>query len=146
MPLHKLPKCQVVGNDRRDVYCQFPVSPATQEVVQAMSLLGNHENNLLADPRVVDRPLHLEFLCNISELRAKGVQIKRKGIYANLLPQKETPGFYICMMARLSNPAPMPRQESGDAGNDPDPIRTGQGQSVIGHIEHASFILIQNKA
>ena len=63
------PEILVVGNDRGDVDAEVPGAVAVQQVVEAMAVLGNQDDNLRLGLGVVDLPSHGESPGELAELQ-----------------------------------------------------------------------------
>jgi hypothetical protein len=71
VPLDEALEGVVVRDDARDLDVELLRLPARQQVVQAVLLLADHDDDALLDRRVADLPVHLHFFGDRAEALAE---------------------------------------------------------------------------
>ena len=131
MPLDETAESIVVGDDARDLDVEFLGLPARQQVVEAMFLLGNEDDDALLDCAVVDPPVHLQRLGDLgAETLAEFGKQEGQRIGLDLDAHEIATGQHVGMEARFENPAAVAGDETGNAGDDADLVGAGGGECV----------------
>ena len=140
MPLDETAKGVVVGDDAGNLDVEFLGLPARQQVVEAVFLLGNEDDDALLDRAVVDLPGHLTAVRRPRCGTVRGT--RRAGRAANLalisMTHEIATGQRVGVETRFENPAAVAGDETGNPGDDADLVGAGGGERVETVAMHAS--------
>ena len=132
MPLDETFEGVMVRDHAGNLDIEFLRLPTREQIIQAVFLLADHDDDALLDGRIADFPVHLHVFGNRPEALAEFRQMEGQRIGLDFNAHEVAAAFrrIIRVVARLEDPAPMLGDEPGDAGNDADAVGTGSGKSV----------------
>ena len=122
----------VIGNDGGNLDGQRADPPSIQQVVQAVSEAGHHDEHARFNGHVVDRPLHRETLAHVGEVALHLREVTPGGAEAHA--HEEPAGFRVAELGAFDDVAGTLEQESADAGDDAHTVRTGQPQNPVNRV------------
>ncbi len=143
MPLDEAAEGLVVGDDAGNVDIQLLRLPACQQVVEAVLLFGDEDDEALPHRGVGDAPVHLELGGDGLEAAAEFGEVEGQRVGLDLDAHEVALRIFVGVVAGLEDPALVVGDEGGDVGDDADTVGAGGGQGVAALRVHDGRILAE---
>ena len=127
VPLDEAAEGIVVGDHAGNLDVELLRLPARQQVVEAVLLLRDEDNEALLLGGIRDAPVHFEFVGDGLEAAAELGEVEGQRIGPDLDAHEVALRVVIGVVAGLEDPALVPGDEGGHPGDDADAIGAGGG-------------------
>jgi hypothetical protein len=126
----------VVGDDGRDVDVELPAAGAEQQVVQAVAVLADHQQQPRALRQRMEVRVHLELAAHMGEELLKGGHVGQVRRGGEVHPHEEQPrgvlALHVAELLRIDDVAAGLEQQARDGVDDAGLVAAGQGEDVAG--------------
>ncbi len=122
----------MVPDDQRHVDGQRLRLPAVQQVVEAVSLPGHHDQHARPDGQIMQVPVHAELVRDGREPGAQGREVRRRGAeHLDVHPHEEAVHGQVRELLAVQDVAARAVQERGDRVDDARPVGAGQREHQL---------------